>query len=241
VPTAAETRATHTLVDAELGDRVEVHDPPSALQPAECDELVAAARGRASAARVLVVAGGLLPEAPPELHQRLLVGGREGGAFTILDTSSVEAFELGLGAGPDLVKLNLAELAAVLGQDVEPDAPLPRLAAFAEGLRDHEPGAVWLSLGGRGSILARGAGSVHLSAPAERVVNAVGCGDALAGGLAAGIARGLELADAAALGVAAATDKLGRLHSGRVDRAAVERLLALVRRSPLTIDAVVGG
>ena len=84
------------------------------------------------------------------------------------------------------------------------------------------------------------AGALHLSAPAERVVNAVGCGDALSGGLAAGIARGLELADAAALGVAAATDKLGRLHSGRVDRAAVERLLAVVRRSPVAADAVVG-
>ena len=43
-----------------------------------------------------------------------------------------------------------------------------------------------------------------------------------------GIARGLDLRDAAALGVAAAADKLGRLHSGRVESAGVERLLAQV-------------
>jgi 1-phosphofructokinase family hexose kinase len=239
---AAETRATHTLVDADLGDRIEIHDPPGALQPVDCDELVAATRVRGSAARVVVVSGGLPPAAPHDLHARLLTAAREGDAFTILDTSSVEAFELGLGAAPDLVKPNLAELAALLGEGAasERDAPMASLAALADRLRENRAGAVWLSLGERGSLLVSAAGSLHLSAPAQRIVNAVGCGDALVGGLAAGIARGLELADAAALGAAAAADKLGRLSSGQVERAAVERLLALVRRSPVPAEAVAG-
>jgi 1-phosphofructokinase family hexose kinase len=238
VPVAAETRSTHTLVVAELGDRVEIHDPRGGLSPAECGELVATARADASAARVVVVAGGLPPEAPADLHRRLLDAGREQGAFTILDTSSVEAFELGLGAAPDLVKLNLAELSAVLGGVIQHNAPPGALAALAERLRGKGAGAVWLSLGERGSILATSAGSRLLAAPVERVVNAVGCGDALAGGVAAGIARGLELVDAAVLGVAAAADKLGRLHSGRVERASAERLVARVRQSPVPDEAL---
>jgi len=88
-------------------------------------------------------------------------------------------------------------------------------------------------------VLASGAGTLHFNAPGDRVVNAVGCGDALAGGLAAGVARGLDLPDSAALGVAAAADKLGRLHSGRVDSAGVERLLAQVERVPVPAEAAV--
>jgi 1-phosphofructokinase len=241
VPVAAETRATHTLVDADLGDLVEVHDPQAALQLEECDALVTAGE-KTPFASVAVIAGGLPPGAPPDLHARLVARARARGAFAILDSSSPEALQLALGATPDLIKPNLAELSALVGERVAPgrDAPLAVLAEFAERLRGRGAGAVWLSLGRRGSLLVSDPGALHFNAPRERVVNAVGCGDALAGGLAAGIARGLELRDAAALGVAAAADKLGRLHSGRVESAGVEQLLAHVERVPVAAEAAVG-
>jgi 1-phosphofructokinase family hexose kinase len=215
VPVAAETRATHTLVDADLGELVEIHDPPAALEPAECEALVAATRDRAPTASVAVIAGGLPPAAPPDLHARLVTAAREGGAFTILDSSSAKATRLALGTAPDLVKPNLAELSALLGggaSDHGGDAAIDALAGLAQRLLESGAGAVWLSLGPRGSVLVTAAEALHLTLPTERVVNAVGCGDALVGGLATGIAQGLELVDAAALGVAAAADKLGRLH-----------------------------
>jgi 1-phosphofructokinase family hexose kinase len=241
VAAEAETRATHTLVDPDLGDRLEIHDPPAALAPGECDELVTATRARASAARVVVIAGGLPPQAPGDLHRRLVTAARDCGAFTILDTSSTGAFNLALEASPDVVKPNFAELTALLGTHVvqRQHKPAALLAEFTKRLRENGPNAVWLSLGERGSLLTSAAGTLHLSAPAERTVNAVGCGDALAGGLAAGVYRRLDLPDAAALGVAAAADKLGRLHSGRVERAAVERLVTRVRSVPVTAETVV--
>jgi 1-phosphofructokinase family hexose kinase len=241
VPVAAETRATHTLVDADLGDVVEVHDPQAALQPEECDALVTAGE-KTCFASVAVIAGGLPPGAPPDLHARLVARARDLGAFAILDSSSPEALQLALGATPDLIKPNLAELSALVGERVAPgrEAPLAVLAEFAERLRGRGAGAVWLSLGRRGSLLVSDTGALHFNAPRERVVNAVGCGDALAGGLAAGIARGLDLRDAAALGVAAAADKLGHLHSGRVESAGVERLLARVESVPVAAEAAVG-
>jgi 1-phosphofructokinase family hexose kinase len=241
VAVAAETRATHTLVDADLGDLVEIHDPPAALRPAECDALVSAARDKACFASVAVIAGGLPPGAPPDLHARLVTNARACGTFTILDSSSPEALELALLANPDLVKPNRTELSALVSEGAasDRDAPLAVLAGLAERLRERGPGAVWLSLGRRGSVLASDASALHFNAPGDRVVNAVGCGDALAGGLAAGVARGLDLPDSAALGVAAAADKLGRLHSGRVDSAGVERLLAQVERVPVPAEAAV--
>jgi len=242
VPVAAETRATHTLVDADLGDLVEVHDPQAALHPEECDALVSAAGQKTCFASVAVIAGGLPPGAPLDLHARLVASARARGAFTILDSSSPEALQLALGAAPDLAKPNLAELSALLGEGVAPgrDAPLGVLAEAAERLRERGAGAIWLSLGKRGSLLVSDRRAFHFNAPGQRLVNAVGCGDALAGGLAAGIARGLDLPDAAALGVAAAADKLGHLHSGRVECAAVEQLLAHVERVPVAAEAPVG-
>jgi 1-phosphofructokinase len=223
VPVAEPTRGTYTVVDPAAGDVIEVHEPSPAVSADECDALVAAATDAAAGAAVVVVAGSLPAGAPPDLHARLLRACAA--AFTVLDTSSTPALEAGLAAEPDLVKPNVAEAAELLG------APDAGLAATAFALRDRGAGAVWLSAGERGSVLAAGEGAWHLAGPEpDAVVNAVGCGDALVGGLAAGLARGLGLLEAAALGTAAAADKLRHLHSGRVDGEAVERLLPAVTR-----------
>ena len=88
---------------------------------------------------------------------------------------------------------------------------------------------VWLTLGDRGSLLLDESGSAwRLTLDPPRLVSAVGCGDALLGGLAAGLARGLALLDAARLGVAAAADKLGRAHPGLVESEGVIALLPRV-------------
>jgi len=230
VPVAEPTRGTYTVVDPTDGDVLEVHEPSPALSADECDALVAAASEAAAGAAVVVIAGSLPAGARPDLHARLLRAC--GAAFTVLDTSSSPALEAGLAAAPDLVKPNVTEAAALLAANAPADDAA--LAATAFALRDRGAGAVWLSAGARGSVLAAGDDAWHLAGPhPAAVVNAVGCGDALVGGLAAGLARGLSLLDAATLGTAAATDKLRHLHSGRVDGEAVERLTAAVTRRRL--------
>src|SRR5918992_439942 len=202
VPVAAPTRGTYTVVDPEVGDVLEVHEPSPTLGDDECEALVAAAAEAFAGAAVAVIAGSLPAGAPPDLHARLARAASAAGAFTVVDTSSAPALERALAKRPDLVTPNAAEAAALLG-GAQP------LEAMARALRERGARAVWLSAGPDGSLLADGAGVWHLAAPPPaRVVNAVGCGDALVGGLAAGLARGLALLDAAALGVAAPTDKL---------------------------------
>ncbi len=70
------------------------------------------------------------------------------------------------------------------------------------------------------------------------VVNAVGCGDALIGGLVAGLAEGDSLATAAVLGVAAATDKLAHLHPGKIDAERVRALATQVETTALRGEVV---
>jgi len=231
VAAEGETRRTTTIVDPEAGDVLEILEPAPRLLPAEVDALVELTARRARDALVVVVTG----SAPPghdELPLRLAHAARNGGASVVLDTSG-PALAAGLAAA-DIVSPNLAEACALLGTP-EPSDPGPRtLAALARALQARGAATVWLSAGRRGSLLATVAGAVHLAAPeAVRRVNAVGCGDALLGGLAAGIAEGLPAEEAAALGVAAATVKLGALHPARVDADATRALHLRIATTPI--------
>ena len=70
----------------------------------------------------------------------------------------------------------------------------------------------------------------ELSPPAVApIVNPIGCGDCLAAGVAAGLARGETLVDAVRLGIAAAADNATQLLPARFDRTRVEALAASVR------------
>ncbi len=220
----AETRGTYTVVGAG-GDLLEVHEPSGALGGEECDRLVAELERLAPRRPIVAVCGSLPPGTDPDLHARLLGAARAAGCFAILDCSTPAALEPALAAGPDLVAPNLGEARRLLGSGRDGDPDDAELARLSAALIERGAGAAWISLGAAGSVLARPGGLLRLRAPVPaRIVNAVGCGDALLGGLVAGLSAGSTLERAAALGVAAATDKLGRLHPGRIGR---ERVLAL--------------
>jgi 1-phosphofructokinase family hexose kinase len=240
VTVADSTRSTYTLVRASGGDLLEVHEPGGSLTDAECEELVSELARVATDAAVVAICGSLPPGARPDLHARLIATARELGAFTILDCSTAVALAAGIAAGPHLVAPNLAEAGELLDRDLGPGLGDPELGAILGAIAGRGDAAVWLSLGSEGSVLATGAGTVRLTAPApDRIVSAVGCGDALVGGLAAGLGRGLDLDSAAILGVAAASQKLSHLHPGRVDRAAVEALVPTVEATPLRPEVAV--
>jgi ribokinase len=65
--------------------------------------------------------------------------------------------------------------------------------------------AVLVSLGARGALLVAGRRSRTIPAPRVTVVDTVGAGDTLNGALAAGLAAGLDLEEAAHRAVAAAS------------------------------------
>jgi 1-phosphofructokinase len=238
VPVVAPTRGTYTLVGEGGGDLVEVHEPAAVLTEREAEQLVATLAGLPDPPLAVAVCGSLPPGAPTDLHARLIAAARDLGAFTILDCSTPEALAAGLGAGPDLAAPNLTEAGALLGTEFDPGSGAPELESITARIADRGAGAVWLSLGSEGSVFATGDGAHRLSAPAPAtVINTVGCGDALIGGFAAGRIAGQDPLGAAALGVAAATEKLSHLHPGRVDRAAVEALVPLVETTPLRAEA----
>jgi 1-phosphofructokinase len=219
VRVAGATRGTYTVVVDGEADVVEVHEPAGRLDAADADRLVAELARIAPGFDTVAICGSLPPGAPVDLHARLVATAREAGARTILDCSTVAAFEAALGARPDLVAPNLDEALLLTGRKLQEGLSFrptdEELYVLCDALMAAGAEAVWLSLGADGSLLAQSTAGFRMRARSSpEVVNAVGCGDALLGGLLAG---GNDWAGAAALGVAAATDKLAQLHPGRVN------------------------
>lgn len=224
-----ETRGTYSVVDPDDGDVLEVIEPSPTLTPEEVRRLRQAVERGCPEAGVVVGSGSLPGGVPTDFYGEVSRTARDGDAFVLLDASG-DALAAALDARPDLVKPNLTEALALLGlRSPLEDAPLPELVEVASAFRSKGPRNAWLTLGARGSLLATSAGEVwHLSLSARRAVSAVGCGDALLGGLAAGLMAGRSLLEAARLGVAAAVEKLGNLHPGRVHRAGAQALVSQV-------------
>lgn len=229
------TRGTYTVVVEGEADVVEVHEPAGAFSAADADALVAALAKIAGDFDTVAICGSLPPGAPTDLHARLVATARDAGCKTILDCSTVPAFEAALAERPDLVAPNLDEAMALVGRKLQESWSFrptnEELYELCDGLMAAGAKAVWLSLGAEGSLLAQPtAGFLMRARSSPEVVNAVGCGDALLGGLLAG---GPDWAGAAARGVAAATDKLAHLHPGRVDPWRVRTITGELEITPL--------
>jgi ribokinase len=101
-----------------------------------------------------------------------------------------------LGLAP-LLTPNASEACALAGE-ADP-------AAAAASLAVASGAPVLVTLGGRGALLVDGERREEIAAPSVDVVDTTGAGDALNGALAAELARGTGLADAAVAAVAAAS------------------------------------
>ncbi|GLY87989.1 sugar kinase [Actinoallomurus iriomotensis] len=75
---------------------------------------------------------------------------------------------------------------------------------LADALRELGPGAVVVTDGPAGAVVADDHGTVHIPALAATEIDPFGAGDAFVGGSIAGLLDGMKLADAAALGSAVA-------------------------------------
>ena len=124
-------------------------------------------------------------------HEALRVA-RIAGATTILNPAPAHGLERPTLELADILTPNQGELAALAGGRGGPSAQAKRLLGPEPGKR-----AVLVSLGANGTLLVDGKRGRAMAAPKVDVVDTVGAGDTLNGALAAGLAAGLDLAEAA--------------------------------------------
>ena len=147
-------------------------------------------------------------EIPTAVATAALAWGREAGATTILNPAPAHGLDATTVAMADLVTPNEGELAVLQASGVQPQACL-------------------VSLGAAGARLTTAQGDSLIAAPRVVAVDTVGAGDTLNGALAAGIAAGLPLPEAARRAVWAASLAVTRAgaREGMPTRAEVDAAL----------------
>lgn len=179
------------------------------------------------------VFSGTLPAGCPETFYRELCkiarDAKPSKRPIILDASGAALLQA-LELEPDVVKPNKAELAYTFGA-VEQRLGSAEVAALARRLVDG--GAKYAVISsGKDSVTVvseRDQWQIH-PAPIEHMTNTVGSGDAMAGGIALGLARALSIDEAVRLGMAMGAANAETLYPGDLQRAAVEAKLKVLRQ-----------
>ena len=133
-------------------------------------------------------------EVPPETVTAALSLGKAQGARTILNPAPARATDPELFADVDILTPNATEARILLG--LPPDAPCST-ADLAGGLLKMGAGAVVVTQGAAGALVATPAGMKHIPALPIRAVDVTGAGDSFNAALAVYLGEGQSLEDAA--------------------------------------------
>ena len=148
-------------------------------------------------------------EIPAATAAHAMKMGKQAGATTILNPAPAAPFPPDAFSSVDIATPNHTELRVLLGR--RPDDPTDSKDLCSELLKAGV-GTVILTRGEEGVMIVRGDGAKEIPAMAVKVVDTTGAGDAFSGTLAAWLAEGMELEDAAKRAAAAgalACTKLG--------------------------------
>jgi len=163
-------------------------------------------------------------ETPVATTEALFRKARAAGARTILNLAPMVRFPSRLMRLVDIAVLNEVELAQATRLDITGRSPR---AAIAAACRKLGAPVVIATLGSRGALLVTAEGAASLPAFKAKVVDTTGAGDCFVGALAARLAGGESLIDAARYANAAASccvERLGAAPSMPTPREVAARL-----------------
>lgn len=219
--THGENRSSLSVADRETAGLTEFYEHGAVAPDAAWVELTHAAVTRCSPGVWLTLSGSMPRGAPAEGYRDLIGEVKDMGVRVALDSEG-ERLSLALTAGPDVVKLNVAEAGELLGV---PTARRDDSLAAAAKIRDMAGGD------GHAGIVTRGSQGVMLAAPDGTLYEGVlyvrgrypvGSGDSFLAGLVTALDRGSDWEDAlrVALGAGAANAELpgaAKLDPSRVE------------------------
>jgi 1-phosphofructokinase len=199
VPTAGAVRSNISLVEAD-GRTSKVNEPGPRLSENEIDALCATALAAGGVGEWVVWAGSLPGGFTTQRFADAVADTRAAGRLVAVDSSGSALMHVLSQHGdrlPHMVKPNADELAEVTNRDLE---TLGDVADAAQELVARGVRTVLVSLGRDGALLVDTdlRQPLHGAAPAQRVVNTVGAGDAFLAGWLAAVHAGATAADALA-------------------------------------------
>jgi 1-phosphofructokinase family hexose kinase len=186
VSVSDDIRTCLAIKDAR-GSVTEVLEPGPEIDGKARVDLTTRFLERARKARVAVLSGSLPPGLEEATYRGLVAELQTDHVRTLLDSSG-EALRLGVEAHPFLLKPNEEEAEKLLGVTIrDRDSALQAVRTLGERIP-----VVILSLGAQGAAVSWEGRLAEVSVPDLAVENPTGSGDCLLGGVATGLARGLE-------------------------------------------------
>ncbi len=195
------SRTITTILETEPHIQTPLFEPGSEVTDEEAVKFRDLFRDSLNGVDLVTFSGTVPSPALDDLYARLIKIAKERHILTILDSHG-EAFAVGLGAGPFMVKPNVAEAEEVLGETL--DSTEKRVAALKR-FQEMGTGLAVISNGNEGAMVARDDTVLKCTPPQVDEVNPVGSGDALVAGFAVGLIEGMDLERICRLGVGAGT------------------------------------
>ncbi|MEE1652045.1 1-phosphofructokinase family hexose kinase [Brachybacterium sp. J144] len=216
-PVAAPVRTNLTVLSAP-SQTTKINEPGTAPTAAEAAALQELLLGSASPGDLVMLSGSLAPGLPADLYVHLTARLQERGARVGVDTSDAPLAAVASALGttaPDLLKPNAEELGQIVGVDgaaleaaaADGDLSAARDAALA--LHRAGVGAVLVTLGAAGGLLATDDAVWFAPSPAVRAVSTVGAGDSATAGYLLAQTRGEDPAGRLALALAYGSAAVG--------------------------------
>ena len=222
------TRLCLTLIDESARTATELIEESGPVDAANYRALLSKLAELLERATALVLSGTMPPGAPPRFYADCVSIAVES-VPVILDARG-EPLDWALERRPTVVKINRAELSQTLDADVE-DEDAARGAMRQMVVR----GGQWVvvTAGKRPTYLTDGQRFYTAHTPPVEAVNPIGSGDAFAGGLSAGLARGQDVPESIPLAIACAAANAMTIDAGHVRREDVDRLVTQIRVEPI--------
>ena len=209
------TRTGIKIIDPVRGETTDLNFPGLAPGAAEMAALMR--QLDALDARWCVLAGSLPPGVDSDFYAQAIRRLKARGVHVALDTSG-DALAEAVATGPDVIKPNVPELAALVGRELADEAAV---VTAARDLIAGGVGLVAVSRGADGAVFVTADEVVVARPPSIAVRSTVGAGDAMVAGIVAARLRGLSLAESARLATAFSLFALTRAEAGPDARAAV--------------------
>lgn len=234
-PIAASSRSCVAVVEQETGVISELLEPGPVVTGCEAETLRSSLPALCEGMDAVVIAGSAPCGLPDGYITEIVRLVRSTLALVAVDASG-DVLRQAIAGQPHLIKPNRSELLAWMGRE----ATIGEMIAYARAhLRKSEEGSrILLTLDADGAALIGCHKTIRAVPPPVRVVNTVGCGDALLAGYLDARLRGRRpqaaLAHAVAVGSAAALEVIG----GVVDPANVAALRDAVIVEPWRANAL---
>jgi len=225
-----ETRTNVSIVAADHSRYIKVNEAGPAIDAPAYQALLDKVAGLARPGDWWVLAGSLPPGAPATAYADLIRIIQTAGGHAVLDASG-EALAHGCQAGPRLVKPNAVEAEALTGRPVE---TMDDALAAAREIRTWGVGAVVISMGAAGAVMAAETGVWQASPPPIRERNPIGAGDSMVAGLVWRLSQGARPEDALRWGMACGAATAATSGTGM---GSLEEITALVGYASLRDDS----